>query len=474
LFSEASYRFARGIPATLNAVAARRAAELLRRYAGGRIVPGMVDAYPVPQAQPVVYTTERDMRRLLGMPVTLYEVRSALQRLDFSVRRVSAVDANAPADATFALAHVEGEPFLEAVPPWHRLDVRIPADLTEEVARIIGYEHVGMAFLNAPLPPQRHFPVYETEEHIRDVLVGAGLQEIINRTLTTPEEHDKLRVGGHVPYVELANPAAPERRVMRRSLLVSAVENLARNLRYSERLATFEVGRVYLPEEGDGTLPKEERRVSLLMAGPRTPRDFYHPDPDAIPDNEMDFFDIKGVIETLLDRLGFKPAVVEYRALPDTETFSPRCAEVWVNGVRAGVLGELHPSVRAAYGLPAVRVALAELLVDALVKPHWGQDPMIPISNYPQMVEDLAFEVSEEITVRRVHDVMVATADARLVDVELFDLYRGEPLAPGNKSLAFRLTYQSNDRPLTEKEVTYLRQRIVAAVEKETGGKLRS
>jgi phenylalanyl-tRNA synthetase beta chain len=430
----------------------------------------MADAYPVPHEHPVVYTTESDMRRLLGMPVTFYEVRSALQRLGFEVKRVSAPDAAAPADATFALAQSEGEPLLECRPPWHRLDVRIPADLTEEVARIIGYEHVGMSFLNAPLPPQRHFPIYDTEERIRDVLVGAGLQETINRTLTTPDDHDKLRVGGNVPYIELANPLAPERRAMRRSLMVSAVENLVRNLRFSERLATFEVGRVYLPEEGDGTLPKEDRRVSLLMVGPRIPSDFYHPDAD----EEMDFFDLKGVIEILLDRLGFKPAAVEYRAQPNTETFSPRCAEVWVNGRKAGIFGELHPAVRATFGLPNVRVAVGELAVDALVKPHWGQDPMVPISNYPQTVEDLAFEVGEEITVRRVHDLIRSAADGRLVDVDLFDLYRGEPLAAGNKSLAFRLTYQSNDRPLTEKEVAYMRQRIVATVEKETGGKLRS
>jgi phenylalanyl-tRNA synthetase beta chain len=404
------------------------------------------------------------------MPVTFYEVRSALQRLDFVVKRVSAIDPEAPAEATFALAQDAGEPLLECRPPWHRLDVRIPADLTEEVARIIGYEHVGMSLLDAPLPPQRHFEIYETEEHVRDILVSAGLQETINRTLTTPEDHDKLRLGGGGPYVELANPSAPERRVMRRSLLVSAMENLTRNIRFTDRLATFEVGRVYLPEEGDGTLPREERRISLLLVGPRTPRDFYHPNPD----EEMDFFDLKGVIEVLLNRLGFKPSAVEYKARPDTETFSPRCAEVWVNGRKAGIMGELHPAVRAAFNLPALRIALAELTVDALVKPHWGQDPMRPISNYPPVVEDLAFEVAEEITVRRIQDVMQATADARLVDIELFDLYRGEPLAAGNKSLAFRLTYQSNERSLTEKEVTFLRQRIVAAVEKDTGGKLRS
>lgn len=113
-------------------------------------------------------------------------------------------------------------------------------------------------------------------------------------------------------------------------------------------------------------LPKEDRRVSLLVTGPRTAADFHHPNPT----DEMDFFDLKGVIEVLLNRLGFKDAVVEYRGRPDPETFGPRCAEVWVNGRKAGILGELHPAVRAAYGLPNVRVALAELEITEMIKPH--------------------------------------------------------------------------------------------------------
>ncbi len=468
---EATYRFTRGIPAELNELAARRAAELMRRYAGGRIVPGMVDAYPVRQQHPVVYTTERDMQRLLGMPVTLHEVRAALQRLDFAVRRVSAIDPNAPAAASFALAFDEGDAFLECTPPWHRLDVAIPADLTEEVARIIGYEHAAMTLMNASLPPQRHFPLYETEERIRDILVSAGLQETINRTLTTPEEHDKLRLGESQPrYVELANPLAPERRALRRAMLVTAFDNLARNQRYAERLTFFEVGRVYLPELGDGVLPKEERRVSIVMAGPRTPRDFYHPNPD----EEMDFFDLKGVVELLLDRLGFKQDAMIFRPRPDTYTFGPRCAEVLVNGQPLGLMGEVHPVVRTAFNLPNMRINAAEFVVEPLIKAHWSQDPMTPISPYPVVVEDLAFEVVEEITVRRVLDTIRALGDGRVTTIELFDVYRGTPLAEGAKSLAFRLTYQSTERSLGEKEVEALRRRIVAAVEKETGGKLRS
>ncbi len=477
LFSEASYRFARGVPAELNALAARHAAELMRLYAGGRIVPGQVDAYPVPQQQPLVYTTERDMQRLLGMPVTLDEVAAALERLDFGVRRVDAAAADAPADATFALARWPGEPLLACTPPWHRLDVRIPADLTEEVARIIGYEHVGATLMDAELPTQRHNSVLATEEHIRDVLVGCGLQETINRTLTTPEDHAKLRLQGRATsgrgdgaYIELANPLAPELRALRRSLLVSALANLARNLRYTNRLATFEVGRVYLPEAGDGVLPYEERRVSLLLCGPKQAPDFYRPDGG----EEMDFFDLKGIVETLLERLGHKLVNVEFRAQPDTPTFGPRCAEVWLNGQRLGLLGEIHPQVRANFGLPAVRVVAAEFAVGPLVKPDWSLDPMPPISNYPQVVEDLAFEVAEEVTARRIEDAVRAAGGERLVDVELFDVYRGEPLAAGNKSLAYRLVYQSTERSLSDKEVEALRRQVVAAVERATGGKLRS
>src|SRR5690606_21578095 len=135
-----------------------------------------------------------------------------------------------------------------------------------------------------------------------------------------------------------------------------ALNNLARNLRYTDRLATFEIGRAYLPEQNEGPLPKEERRFSIVLCGPRHPRDFYHPDGD----EERDFFDLKGVLEALLDQLGFKFDAVSFRARPDTNTFGPRCAEVYVNDKRLGLMGELHPQVRSAFGLPNVRVNAAE------------------------------------------------------------------------------------------------------------------
>ncbi|MEZ4862998.1 MAG: phenylalanine--tRNA ligase subunit beta [Caldilineaceae bacterium] len=476
--SEASYRFARGVPATLNPLAARHAAELMRAYAGGRIVPGIVDAYPVPQPTPIVYTTASDMRRLLGMPVTVVEIVTALRRLNFVVNKVAEIADGAPTAATFALHREPGETLVECTPPWHRLDVAIPADLTEEVARIIGYEHVGTTLMEDELPTQRRHDLFATEEQIRDILMGIGLQENINNPLTTPENHAKLAApritqlanGAVADYVTLTNPIAPERRVMRRSLLVSAMEGLARNLRHVTRLTTFEVGRVYLPEGSDGVLPEEDRRVSLVLTGARRPLNF-HADPNGA--EEMDFFDLKGVVETLLARLGFKAERIEYQARPETGVFGPRCAEVLLDGTPIGLFGEIHPQVRAAFDLPSVRINAAELRILPLRKPQWQLEPMQPISAYPPVVEDLAFEVDEAATTHQIQQAIAQGGDDRLVAIELFDIYRGDPIPAGRKSLAYRLTYQSLQRSMSEKEIAHLRQRIIAQVETKTGAKLR-
>ena len=138
-----------------------------------------------------------------------------------------------------------------------------------------------------------------------------------------------------------------------------------------------------------------------------------------------------------------------------------------------GVIGEIHPAVRNAFGLPKVRVTAADLAIAPLVRPHWRLEPMQPISSYPPEVEDLAFEVTEDVTNRRVRDLIQQAGGDLLVDVDLFDVYRGEPLAPGSKSLAYALTYQSLDRSLSDKDVARVRDKIIRVVEQETGGKLR-
>src|SRR6266700_3056073 len=243
LHSEASQRFTRGVPATLNAIAVRRASRLMYDYAGGRIVPGMVDNYPVPQVERVVYTTESDMHRILGMDVKLPEIAAGLQRLDFVTEPVAALPAPSSelGNAAFGLRIKPGEHLLRCIAPWHRLDIQVPADLTEELARIIGYERIDTTLMDDVLPPQRRNLKLETEESIRDILVGCGFQETISYSLTTVENHDKVKrvpLGSgeeHVPFIKLLNPLSTRRNVMRRDMLVSALENLAYNYRYTQR-----------------------------------------------------------------------------------------------------------------------------------------------------------------------------------------------------------------------------------------------
>ncbi|MFZ1753767.1 MAG: phenylalanine--tRNA ligase subunit beta [Caldilineaceae bacterium] len=474
LHSEASHRFTRGVPATLNDVAARRAAELMRLYAGGRIVPGFVDAYPTPQAEATVYTSAGDVRRLLGMDLTRGQIASALEKLDFRVAEIPAPPADAPANAVLGLCRADDEPVLAATVPWHRLDIAMPADLTEEVARIVGYDKVGVTLLDTALPPQRRNEVLEAEEKLRDILIACGLQDTIGYALTTPENHRKLlATNGSTPdpkFIELANPLSMDRRVMRRDLMVSALENLAYNSRYTDRQALFEIGRVYRPENGDGTLPEEDRRVCIALTGSRQPVNYHSSDSDK---ESFDFFDLKGVVETLVSRMGIEPGALRFAAHPDSASFGPRCALVSIGERSLGILGELHPKVRTAFGLGDERVCVAELHIGPLVRPSWQLSNMPAISVYQPVREDLAFAVDEEVTVRRVRDAIVAGGGDLLVDVELFDIYRGAPLPVGQKSLAWRVAYQSAERNLAEKEVNSLRTKIVKAVEEATGGVLR-
>lgn len=258
---------------------------------------------------------------------------------------------------------------------------------------------------------------------------------------------------------------------MRRSLLVSALENLGRNARLATRHASFEIGRTYRMEDGGGVLPDEDRRLSIVLAGDREQPDFYTAEGQR---EQFDFFDLKGVIETLVGRLGFGAQQVEFRAHADAASFGPRCAELWIDGARVGVLGEIHPRVRANFDIPFGRVCAAELHVKPLVRPHFTLNPMRPISPYPAVVEDLAFEVAEEVTVRRVEDAIRKAGGYLLREVELFDIYRGANLAENRKSLAFRLTYQGDERPLGEREVAALRKRVIEAVQRDTGAALRS
>ncbi len=479
LQSEASHRFTRGVPATLSPIANRRAANLMHDYAGGRIVPGIVDIYPVPQVERVVYTTVSDMHRILGMDVTLPEIAGGLQRLDFATETVAALPTSPEelGNATFGLHLKPGEQLLRCIAPWHRLDIQVPADLTEEVARIIGYEHIHTTLMDDVLPSQRRNHKLETEEKIRDILVGCGLQETISYSLTTVENHDKFNRGNktaaelNIPFVTLVNPLSVKRNVMRRSMQVSALENLAYNHRFTQRYAVFEIGRVYWPENGEGIRPQEDTRLCIVLTGSRRPGSLFS---DPAGAENFDFFDLKGIIDTMLQRLGYADSDIEYIAECDNSTYTGTCATLKLQGSSLGIIGEIDPQVLIDFEIPTdSRIYAAEMHMQPLIKPGWQLQPVTPISSYQPVVEDLAFVVAEEVPAVQVLDAIRKGGGSLLTKVDLFDIYRGPQIPPGQKSLAYNLTYESAEKALSEKQIVDIRNRIIRRVAESVGGKLR-
>jgi phenylalanyl-tRNA synthetase beta chain len=327
------------------------------------------------------------------------------------------------------------------------------------------------------LPPVHINDTLRTEERMRDILVGCGLMETINYALTTPENHDKLARSAigtaeqAEQFITLRNPLSVLRRVMRRSLLVSALENAAYNYRYSQRLARFEIGRVYLPEKGTQKLPLEEHRLSILLTGSRRPVGLQA---DPTGSEPFDFFDVKGILETLFARLGFAGAEIEYVAQANRPAFAAACAEVSLRGAVLGVLGEIHPQVLQAFDLPtSARVYVADLAIAPLVRSDWELHPMQPISNYQSVVEDLAFVVSEEVPSGDVQNAIRKAGGSLLTKVELFDIYRGQPIPDGHKSMAYQLTYESQEGNVSENRVQDTRKRIIRRVSETVGASLR-
>ncbi len=450
--SEASARFGRGVHPALAEPAARRASEFMRRLAGGTIAQGMVDAYPIKAEPVVIELTAAEVERNLGIRFSLKEIVGFLEPLEFRCQRV-------------------GEDLLRVTVPDHRLDCHYPADLIEEIARVYGYDRIPTTTIADRLPPQRANRALELEEEVRDVLVACGLQEVITYALTNREREaalDPNRTADDLAedFVVIANPISQERSVMRRRLLATVLETAAANLRFRDRVEMFEVGKVFLPQEG-ADLPAEPRRLALVMTGPREGRHWLAA-ADAPP---LDFFDLKGVIEALVRRLHLEDVVYEPAEHP---TFQPgRTARLTVGGEEMGYLGELHPAVKEAFDLPEQRIAAAELDLEALLARTPETWRVQAISPYPAVLQDLAFIVDEEIPAARVRDLIARAGGFLLKSVRLFDVYRGEQIPPGKKSLAFALTFQAPDKTLSDRIVAKQVKRIVGRLKKELGAELR-
>jgi phenylalanyl-tRNA synthetase beta chain len=436
--SEASLRFSKGIHPEMVRPAAERAAELMRQHAGASICKGIVDNYPAPLVLQLVTLDLKEVERVLGMNLPMDEATRILRALEYQVE-------------------VLGPTTLRATVPPHRLDVQVgAADLIEDLARIHGYDRLPATLLADRLPQQRGNPTLTFEERVRDILVGAGLQEVVTYSLMMPERETPLGLPA-ADYVRLVNPISSERVVMRHSVLAGVLEVTASNLRHTEDIRVFELGPVYLPRAGE-KLPDEPRRLALVLTGKQR-QEFWGDSSAGAPNNQpLDFYDLKGVVDALA--AGLHLGDVKYRPSQAAYLHPGRAAELWVGDQLIGHFGQMHPKVAEAYGLGQRAILAGELDVEGLQAAAPQRFQYCAVPRFPPALRDIALIVPEEVTGERVVQEIRAAGGDLLRQVRLFDVYRGENIGPGNKSLAFALTYQSDDRTLTDKEVDKAHRKI--------------
>jgi phenylalanyl-tRNA synthetase beta chain len=461
--SEASSRFEKGLPPELAAVASKRATKLLVEVCGGRALAGAVDAYPGKQRESRIEVRKSRVAQVLGIDPPTARARAVLGSLGFSARWV-------PPDR-----------YVVRVPYW-RTDVRIADDVVEEIARTIGYDEIPAAALTGQVPAPVVQPLRELREHARDLLAAAGMREVITYSLTTLEALARV-----VPPEELAiyppyrahNPISAAHEYMRTTLRASLLQTLASNLRYQEgEVAIFEAARVYLrPADraahssgrGDGTvrgaaaLPQEEERIAGVVSGWRLDR---WGRPGSEP---LDFFDAKAYVEQLFEGLAVRP---EYAATVEFALTPGRTAEIRAGGQRVGVVGQVHPDVARAFELDQ-DAYLFDISIDALLPLAGRPRRMAPLPRYPSVEQDIAVIVDSGTAASAVQDAIAASSPL-VRAARVFDVYQGEQVSAGKKSVAFAVTYQAGDHTLTDEEVAKAQHKAVERLRREFGAELRA
>ena len=446
LRTEATLRFEKGLRPELAPIALRRATGLIQEVAGGTVAPGIVDVLSDEGADaPVVPLTGEKIRRMLGMEVDQKRVQETLDALGFTWESA-------------------GESELKVTVPYWRNDVNIEEDLVEEVVRTIGYDLVPTTMLSSPIPFQQPVPVMGLRDQIKDLLASEGIQEVINYPLVTLQQLDQVEQldSANLP-MRVTNPMSADREYLRTTLRASLLATLAANQGHgSGPFRLFEAGRVFWPREGD--LPDERETVAGVLAGLRH-------EPSWLEDDSLlDFYDAKGVVELVLNRLG----VSETYEPSDDPSFHPgRCAVIKVADAVIGVVGEVHPVVMDRLGLESPQVAAFELYLGPILAAlPAGQQQFEPLPRYPSATRDLALVMPTDVDAGQVTRLILRHRGVDRAD--LFDIYAGENIAEGTKSLAFHVYFQARDRTLTNEEVNRSLDGLLRTLERELKVTLRA
>ena len=442
--TEASYRFERGADPGAVLAALDRAAQLIAELTGGTICDGIVDVYPGQQPLTEIQLRPERVNFVLGTTIETAEMVQILDRLGFDV-------------------DITGKVY-QVVVPTFRSDVTREIDLIEEIARVYGYDNIPTTLPKGDIPVPAPTPKTEARRRIKHFLLAAGMMEAVNYSFCDPNCFDKIRLNADDPLrntLQLRNPLSPEMSVLRTTLTPGLLENAQHNRNHQiDTIALFEIGGVFVHDGKE----KEPERVTGVLAGQIG--EGVYSDPYRHPD----FFDIKGLVEGMLEVCG----VVDWTLQKtDAPTFHPgRNAEVLLGNRRIGVFGEVHPEVLENYDLP-YKAYLFEFDLEGLADAATFAKRFEPISIYPKVARDLAIVVDKETLSDMPTELIYTTGGDSVDSVRLFDVYEGEQVPEGKKSLAYTITYHSATETLTDKAVNTLHDEVVKCLNRELGAELR-
>ena len=437
LRTEASSRFEKGIDINLAEEAVNRACQLIEELGCGTVLNGMLDYYPQKEEVQKVTVNPVRINKLLGVNVPMDQFINILESLEFKCNLVSSE-------------------VLELEVPTFRLDITEDADILEEIARIYGYDNIPSASLEGNATAGVKTEKQKFIDNVKSNSIACGLNEILTYSFVSPRGVDKINLPADDEkrnFVKIMNPLGEETSVMRTTLIPNMLDVISTNISHKvEEVSAFECGNTFIPQEG---LPIETKKYCVGMYG-----------------KEVDFFVLKGVIESVLNNVGLKGYEIE----PETTnlTFHPgRCAKIVYNNIYIGTFGELHPNVIENYNL-GQRVYVAEINIDTVFENLNLTKSYNPLPKYPSTSRDIALIVKDEVFVKQIEDIIKANGEDLVESYKLFDVYKGAQIEEGHKSIAYSITYRSKDKTLTDEDVAKVHEKILSELSEKLNANLRS
>lgn len=450
LSSEASGRFERGVDSETTIKALDRAAQLLQEMGACTVCEGIVDVYPNPKQANYVTFTPEQINNHLGTNIAKDVMLNIITSVGFDVTKD------------------ENDEITVKVPSW-RNDVTCMADISEEIARLHGFDKIKSTLPNGVSMQGTQSAKQTFIDKVKASLSSQGLYETISFALTNEETFNKLNIPQDSPLrkaVPIMNPLSDEYPLVRTTLLSSIFDNLARNLaRKNDDVALFEVGSVFFPKALPVTeLPDEVVKIAGAITGRRNAQGWNQ------ANDMVDFYDAKGIIEELLANLRVTRYTVEagthYAMHPGKTALFKKGRDV------IATVGEVHPAVLSAYGITKP-VYIFELDATTVMKYMAKDLKYKALPKYPATSRDLAMLVDVDVNAADIEKAMTKAAGQNLTQITLFDVYTGKQVEEGKKSLAFSLTFQSNDKTLTDAEIDPAIEKIVAKLQKDFNANLR-